>query len=318
MGKTLVTGATGLLGSHLVRALAARGDDLRLLIRRESDVSALDGIEFERVTGDVTDRRSVRRAVEGASRVFHVAGKTSLRHRRPRPDVRRQRRRHVAGRPGVAGGRRRAARLHLLGRRDRPGAGGRQGRRDPALHGRAARDRLRQLQARGRGRGAPGGRAGPRRGDRQPDVRARSVGRQHDLALDRADQEVPPAPDPRLRRRRPQRRRRPRRRHRPPARRGLRPEGRALHPRRPQLHDAAPLRGPLADQRRPGPDAEAAAAGRRPRARGCRSSCTCGSASRPTRPAPPRSGGRTRRRRRSGSSASSPARTRRRSRRRWR
>jgi len=78
MGKTLVTGATGLLGSHLVRALAARGDDLRLLIRRESDVSALEGIEYERVTGDITDRRSVRRGVEGASRVFHVAGKTSL------------------------------------------------------------------------------------------------------------------------------------------------------------------------------------------------------------------------------------------------
>ncbi len=81
MGKTLVTGATGLLGLHLVRALAARGDDLRLLIRRETDVSALeaiDGLEFERVTGDITDRRAVRRAVKGAGRVFHAAGKTSL------------------------------------------------------------------------------------------------------------------------------------------------------------------------------------------------------------------------------------------------
>jgi dihydroflavonol-4-reductase len=78
MGKTLVTGATGLIGSQLVRALAARGDDLRLLIRRESDVSALDGVEFERTTGEITDRRSVRRALDGASRVFHVAGKTSL------------------------------------------------------------------------------------------------------------------------------------------------------------------------------------------------------------------------------------------------
>jgi dihydroflavonol-4-reductase len=78
MGKTLVTGATGLLGSHLARALAARGDDLRLLIRRDSDVSVLEGMEFERVTGDITDRRAVRRALEGADRVFHAAGKSSL------------------------------------------------------------------------------------------------------------------------------------------------------------------------------------------------------------------------------------------------
>lgn len=79
MGKTLVTGATGLIGSHLARALEARGDDLRLLIRRESDPSALEGIEFDRVTGDITDRRAVRRALEGTERVFHVAGLTSLR-----------------------------------------------------------------------------------------------------------------------------------------------------------------------------------------------------------------------------------------------
>ncbi|MCB0875148.1 MAG: NAD-dependent epimerase/dehydratase family protein [Solirubrobacterales bacterium] len=78
MGTTLVTGGTGLLGSHLVRALAERGDDLRLLIRRESDTSALEGIEYDRVTGDITDRRAVRRAVDGAERVFHLAAKSSM------------------------------------------------------------------------------------------------------------------------------------------------------------------------------------------------------------------------------------------------
>ncbi len=78
MAKTLVTGATGLLGSHLVRALADRGDELRLLIRRDSDTAALEGIEFERVTGDITDRRAVRRAVDGIERVFHLAAKSSL------------------------------------------------------------------------------------------------------------------------------------------------------------------------------------------------------------------------------------------------
>ncbi len=79
MGKTLVTGGSGFLGSHLVRALAKRGDDLRLFARRTSSLDHLTGIEFERVTGDVTDRRAVRRAMAGVNRVFHVAGRTSLR-----------------------------------------------------------------------------------------------------------------------------------------------------------------------------------------------------------------------------------------------
>jgi len=79
MSTTLVTGATGFIGSHLARALADRGDNLRVLTRRSSDLSALDGLEFERAIGSVTDRRAVRNAMDGISRVFHVAGRTSLR-----------------------------------------------------------------------------------------------------------------------------------------------------------------------------------------------------------------------------------------------
>jgi dihydroflavonol-4-reductase len=81
MTKTLVTGASGFLGSHLVRALAERGDELRLLARRSSNLDPVGELEFERATGDVTDRRAVRRAMDGVSRVFHVAGRTSLRAR---------------------------------------------------------------------------------------------------------------------------------------------------------------------------------------------------------------------------------------------
>ena len=79
MGKTLVTGGSGFIGSHLVRALAARGDELRLLARRGSSLDHLEDLEFERVTGDITDRRAVRRAMKDAERVFHVAGSTSMR-----------------------------------------------------------------------------------------------------------------------------------------------------------------------------------------------------------------------------------------------
>jgi dihydroflavonol-4-reductase len=81
MGLTLVTGATGFVGSHLARALAERGDELRILARRSSSLDQLEGLEFERVTGDITDRRAVRRAVAGTERVFHAAGRTSLRER---------------------------------------------------------------------------------------------------------------------------------------------------------------------------------------------------------------------------------------------
>ena len=83
MGKTLVTGGSGFVGSHVVRALAERGDDLRLLVRRGSDLDHLSDLGFERTSGDVMDRRAVSRAVRGADRVFHIAGTTSMlsRHR---------------------------------------------------------------------------------------------------------------------------------------------------------------------------------------------------------------------------------------------
>ncbi|MGH2988346.1 MAG: SDR family oxidoreductase [Solirubrobacterales bacterium] len=81
MGKTLVTGGTGFLGSHLVRALAARGDEVRVLARPTSRLEPLSGIEFERASGDVLDAGSVRAAMEGVERVFHVAGITSMRPR---------------------------------------------------------------------------------------------------------------------------------------------------------------------------------------------------------------------------------------------
>jgi len=81
MAKTLVTGGTGFVGLHLVRELAGRGDELRLLVREASTTDSLEGIAWERATGDVTDRDSVRRAMKDVDRVFHVAGTTSMRTR---------------------------------------------------------------------------------------------------------------------------------------------------------------------------------------------------------------------------------------------
>ena len=82
--KTLVTGATGFLGSHVARALAGRGEDVRVLVRPSSDLRALDGLAAERFTGDLRDRASLDRAMEGVRRVFHVAADYRLWARNPR------------------------------------------------------------------------------------------------------------------------------------------------------------------------------------------------------------------------------------------
>ncbi len=79
MAKTLVTGATGFLGSHVAQLLAQRGDDLRLAVEDGSDDELIRDLEVERVTCDVRDRRSVRRSLKDVDRVFHVAGVTSVR-----------------------------------------------------------------------------------------------------------------------------------------------------------------------------------------------------------------------------------------------
>jgi dihydroflavonol-4-reductase len=77
--RVVVTGATGFIGSHVARALATRGDEVVLGVEKGSSDEALAGLDAERVRVDVLDRRSVRRALRGAERVFHCAGITSVR-----------------------------------------------------------------------------------------------------------------------------------------------------------------------------------------------------------------------------------------------
>jgi dihydroflavonol-4-reductase len=78
---TLITGATGFLGRHLVPLLAARGDALRALVREGTDASRLAAHEVEVVRGNVLDEAAVRRAAAGCERVYHLAGKVDHRRR---------------------------------------------------------------------------------------------------------------------------------------------------------------------------------------------------------------------------------------------
>jgi dihydroflavonol-4-reductase len=71
--KVFVTGATGFVGHHVARALAAEGADLRLLVRRSSNLANLEGIAGETHVGDLADPDSLRPALAGCDAVMHVA-----------------------------------------------------------------------------------------------------------------------------------------------------------------------------------------------------------------------------------------------------
>jgi dihydroflavonol-4-reductase len=70
---TLVTGATGLLGNNVVRMLLQRGQRVRVFCLAGADRRPLDGLDVERVEGDVQNAESVRRACRGVERVVHAA-----------------------------------------------------------------------------------------------------------------------------------------------------------------------------------------------------------------------------------------------------
>ncbi len=74
---TVVTGAPGWLGTALVRRLRADGREVRCLVytgHADSALSELRALGVEAMRGDILDRGSVRRAMRGASSVFHLAG----------------------------------------------------------------------------------------------------------------------------------------------------------------------------------------------------------------------------------------------------
>jgi dihydroflavonol-4-reductase len=82
--KVFLTGATGFVGSHVARELASRGADLRLLIRRTSNLENLEGLKSETFTGDLLQPESLRAGIEGCDAVMHVAADYRLWVRDPR------------------------------------------------------------------------------------------------------------------------------------------------------------------------------------------------------------------------------------------
>ena len=71
--RVLVTGATGFIGSAVMRQLVAREIEVVTLVEPGADAANLGELEVKRVEGDVRDRSSVERAISGCRAVFHVA-----------------------------------------------------------------------------------------------------------------------------------------------------------------------------------------------------------------------------------------------------
>ena len=78
--NVFVTGGTGFVGAHLVRALQDRGDRVTCLVRRPELAARLGWRDVRLVRGDLDDASALRQGVGGAEVVFHVAGKIVARN----------------------------------------------------------------------------------------------------------------------------------------------------------------------------------------------------------------------------------------------
>lgn len=71
--KVFLTGATGFIGSHVAKHLAGQGAQLRLLVRKSSNLANLEGLAAETAVGDLLQPESMRSAIRGCDAVMHVA-----------------------------------------------------------------------------------------------------------------------------------------------------------------------------------------------------------------------------------------------------
>ncbi len=76
--KALVTGSTGFVGAAVTRCLLEHGVDVRVLVRRDSDLRNLEGLKVEQAYGDLRDVASLRQALAGCRHLYHVAAHYAL------------------------------------------------------------------------------------------------------------------------------------------------------------------------------------------------------------------------------------------------
>ena len=82
--KVFLTGSTGFVGSHVAKAYADQGAQLRLLTRSTSSLAAIEGLPAEIVVGDLKQPESLRSSIQGCDALVHVAADYRLWVRDPK------------------------------------------------------------------------------------------------------------------------------------------------------------------------------------------------------------------------------------------
>lgn len=72
--KVFVTGGTGFIGGFLVKRLVEQGHDVKVLVRKTSNLKYLKGLEINKVYGEISDTKSLKEATKDIEAVFHLAG----------------------------------------------------------------------------------------------------------------------------------------------------------------------------------------------------------------------------------------------------
>lgn len=83
--RSLVIGASGFLGSHVVAALVERGDQVRVMLRKTSSTKGIDGLDVQRCYGDVFDAAALRAAMAGCDVVYYCVVDARMWLRDPAP-----------------------------------------------------------------------------------------------------------------------------------------------------------------------------------------------------------------------------------------
>lgn len=81
--KVLITGASGFIGTAVTRAVIAHGDEVRVLLRPNSNLKNLEGLPVETIQGDLQDPQSLKNAIRGCDGLYHVAAHYALWDRDP-------------------------------------------------------------------------------------------------------------------------------------------------------------------------------------------------------------------------------------------
>ena len=82
--KALVTGATGFIGAAVARVLLESGTEVRVLVRENSNLGNLEGLQTETVSGDLQDISSLHKALRGCQHLYHVAAHYALWAKNPK------------------------------------------------------------------------------------------------------------------------------------------------------------------------------------------------------------------------------------------